>query len=265
MLQIDDEAQQRRARDNFSAAMEAAIMGKPYVNHDPCFLNITCGSACNIKCKFCYNCEMDYHPSDKDILKIVDAVHENLIYAQLTGGEPLVTKAGRAILSEFATGRYKFAVRIGTNAQWTDFDLLRPVNLAEVQISSDGATKEVYEKIRVGGNFEDLIANVKKFVDLRKEKPSLILRLNYTVTSDNYMDIPEAVKLYEDLGLFITFNLVMREADDPQNIKERPDLYQDLLKKVDEGIALSNNEFTKDCLKNIKNTINERSISLNKG
>lgn len=258
LLQIEDDAQRQRAKNNFAAAIEAAVTGRVEVAHDPCFLNITCGSACNIRCKFCYNCLMDYHPKAEDLLRVIDQVHENLTFVQLTGGEPLITPAGRAILREFAAGEYKFAVRIGTNAQWTDFDLLRPVNLAEVQISSDGATKETYEKIRIGGNFEDLISNIKKFVELRREKPYMVIRLNYTVTSDNYMDIPEAVKLYEEMGLFITFNLVMREKDDPQNIKERPDLYEDFLKCVEEGIRVSRFALTQDCLKNIKSMIEEK-------
>ena len=86
----------------------------------------------------------------------------------------------------------------------------------------------------------------------------MVIRLNYTVTSENYMDIPEAVKLYEDMGLFITFNLVMREKDDPQNIKERPDLYEDLLKCVEEGLRVSHFALTQDCLKNIKSMIEEK-------
>lgn len=258
LLQVEDQAQQQRAKENFAMAIEAAATGKTEVLHSPSYIVINCGSDCNIRCKFCYNCHMDYHPKAENILKVLDQFHERLIFVQLTGGEPLVTKAGRAVLEQFAAGKYKFAVRIGTNAQWTDFDLLRPVNLAEVQISSDGATKEVYEKVRVGGNFEDLVSNIRKFVELKKEKPNMVLRLNYTITSDNYMDIPEAVKLYEDMGLFVTFGLVLREKDDPQNIKERPDLYAELLECVDRGIEESSYEFTKDCLKNIKSIINDK-------
>ena len=148
LIQIQDREQLKRAQENFCKAVESAATRQIHVSHNPCFANITCGSDCNIRCKFCYNCLMDYHPKAEDILRVVDAIHKDLIFVQVTGGEPLITKAGRELLRQFATGRYKFAVRLGTNAQWTDFDLLRPVNLAEVQISADGATKEVYEKVR---------------------------------------------------------------------------------------------------------------------
>lgn len=255
MLQIEDPQQLRRAFVNYNNAVSSVLRGDSVADYMPVYAVVTCGSACNIRCKFCYNCNMDYHPEPADILKIIDQIHETLVYCQLTGGEPLITKAGRALLEKFAEGKYKFAVRLGTNAQFVDFDLLKPVNLADVQISADGATKAVYEKVRVGGDFDDLIRNIKKFVELKKEKPHLKISTNYTVTSDNYMDIPEACKLYEDLGTFTMFSLVMREKDDPQNIRERPDLYEPLLKKLDEALAVAVNPITKDKLTAIKNTI----------
>lgn len=81
------------------------------------------------------------------------------------------------------------------------------------------------------------------------------LTTNFTVTSDNYTDIPEAVKLYESLGTYAMFHAVMREKDDPQNFKERPELYEDVLKHVEEGIRLSSNPFTKEKLEAIKTVI----------
>jgi len=255
LAQIEDLGQRMRATANFERAIASMISKEKTVTHKPVYAIISCGSACNLKCKFCYNCNMDYNPETPDILNVIDQVHEALIFAQLTGGEPLVTKAGRALLKEFASGRYKFAVRLGTNAQYTDFDLLRPVNLADVQISTDAATKKVYETVRIGGNFEDLISNIKSFIELKKEKPYMKITTNFTVTSDNYMEIPEAVKLYENLGTFTMFNAVMREKNDPQNFKERPELYDDILKKVDEGIRLSSSPFTIEKLETIKSTI----------
>ena len=56
----------------------------------------------------------------------------------------------------------------------------------------------------------------------------------------------------------------MREKDDPQNIKERPDLYEDLLKYADLGIEQSGSVFTRDCLLNIKKTIQEKMLTQEK-
>ena len=255
LVNIEDKQQQYRAIKNYNNAIASIFRKNSIVDYMPVHAIVICGSACNIRCKFCYNCNMDYNPEVADILRILDLIHETLVYCQLSGGEPLVTKAGRAILKEFAEGKYKFAVRLGTNAQFVDFNLLKPVNLADVQISTDAATKRVYETVRIGGDFDDLISNTKKIVEMKKEKPYMKVSTNFTVTSDNYMDIPEACKLYEDLGTFTMFSLVMREKDDPQNIRERPDLYESLLKKIDEAMIIVVNPITKDKLMAIKNTI----------
>jgi hypothetical protein len=197
--QIENTAQKERIKENLEIVFNSLVSRETTVNHNPFLATITCGSACNIKCKFCYNCNMNYYPQVQDILTIIDQMHETLIEATLTGGEPIVTKAGRALFQEFASGKYKFFVQLFTNAQYADFSLYRPVNLRQVTISSDGATKKVYEAVRIGGNFEDLIGNVKKFIELKKEKPFMDIFINFTVTSDNYFDIPEAVKLYEGM------------------------------------------------------------------
>ncbi len=252
---IDDLDQRFRAKENFALAIDSAVRGEVCVNHDPSRLVITCGSACNIRCKFCYNCKMDYNPSADDLLAYVDRYSRNLVLVDLTGGEPLVTKAGRAILEQISDNKFKFGVRLGTNAQYVDFSALERINLVEVQISSDGATKEVYESVRVGGNFDDLLDNINRFMKLKEKKPYMTIRLNYTLTSDNYMDIPAAVEIYEGMGLFPTFHLVIREKDDPQNIKERKELHKDLLEKVDSALEISKNVFTRDTLINIRHTI----------
>jgi len=252
---IEDIAQKERAKENLEKTNNSLISNENIVSHNPVVTTITCGSACNIKCKFCYNCNMDYYPEAQDILRIIDQIHETLIEATITGGEPIVTKAGRALLQEFASGKYKFFVQLFTNAQYADFSLYRPVNFRQITISSDGATKKVYEYVRVGGKFEDLISNVKKFIELKKDKPFMDVLLNFTVTSDNYIDIPEAVKLYEDMELKLSFQAVIIEKDDPQNFSERPELYDDVLKKIEEGIKLSSQDRTKKALIRLKNHV----------
>ena len=255
LLKIADEKQRERARINCMQFLFSIANKQSIVYHKPLYANIICGSACNLKCKFCYNCNMDYNPEPEAIINIIDKIHETLLHVSLTGGEPLITKAGRALLNRFGEGKYKFNIHMDTNCQYIDFDLLEPVNLVSVSISTDAATKKVYESIRIGGNFDTLISNIKKFVDFKKIKPSMQLSSNYTITSDNYMEIPEACKLYNGLGISIGFNLVNREKEDPQNIRERADLYDDFLIKIDEGVNVLKTSYEKASLTAIKNEI----------
>jgi len=253
---IKDENQKNRALENYNRTIDSIINKQTYIESKPIYLHIICGSNCNIKCKFCYNRNMNYNPNAKDLLNIIDKFHETLIFVTLSGGEPLITQAGRSLLKKFDEGIYKFGVCLQTNGQYFDFDLLKSVNLLSVVISTDAATKRTYENVRIGANFENLIKNIKLFIDLKKnEKPTLDILSNYTITSDNYIEIPEAVKLYQDLGLSFGFNLVQRDIDCPQNIIERKDLYDSFLFKINEGIENAYNFNTKNSLNTIKNIL----------
>jgi len=245
---IENNEQKNRVLISFNAMMTAIINRDSFVPYNPLFVLITTGSACNIECNFCYNYRRSYEPNPEHILRVLDKIHETLALATLSGGEPLITKAGRTLIEKFGERKYKFGVQLFTNAQYTDFNLLRPVNLTSVSISTDGATKKIYESVRVGANFETLITNIKKYVEFKNEKPYLDVYTNFTITSNNYMDIPEAYKLYSDLGLGVIFKLVICGKDDPQNIRERVDLYEPFLKKINETLDINPFDATKTSL-----------------
>lgn len=226
------------------------------VSHKPVHVQVVTGSACNVRCKFCYCCHKEhYDPDMRSVMQYIEAVHDTLCTLNLTGGEPLVTKGGRELLKVVADRNYKFGIHLTTNAQYVDFDLLKKIDLVSVVISAHGATKAVYENIVEGGNIDTLIENIKRFVELKKEKPFLNIQVNYTVTSDNYMDIPEAVKMYQDFGCMPRFTLVLRKSGDPQLIRERKDLCESFLEKLDEGLSVAVDSFTRNNLLEIKNVM----------
>ena len=158
LAKIEDNQHRFRAAENLKLAHESFISGEiETVSHKPVALTINCGSACNIRCKFCYAVNMDYEVNTDKALSFLEECKDTLIIVFLTGGEPLINKFGRRLLKDFGNNKYNFMITLGTNAQFVDFDLLEPVPLGWVQISTDGATKATYEQVRVGGNFEDLI------------------------------------------------------------------------------------------------------------
>ncbi len=263
LAKIENNVHRVRAAENLKLAHESFLAGEIEVTHKPVALSINCGSACNIHCKFCYNVNMRYEVDTDKAFNFLDDCKDSLIIINLSGGEPQITKFGRILLEELGSERYKFVVSLSTNAQFIDFDLVDPVRLGCVQISTDGATKETYEKVRVGADFEDLISNIKRFVAMRDKKPYIDVMTNYTVTSDNYHEIPQAVKLYESLGLQVQFNLVLRDPGEEQNIRERTDLHDKLLTKIDEGLSLSTNEWTRAKLIGMRNTIKAIGVQQN--
>lgn len=71
-----------------------------------------------------------------------------------------------------------------------------------IWISIDAATKETYEKIKVGCNFERSLNNIKKLIELKKQIGSPIPELcfRFIVTSLNAHEMPQFIELIHSLG-----------------------------------------------------------------
>ena len=64
---------------------------------------------------------------------------------------------------------YATVVESLTNIKENELEALVKNNIGKVVLSLDGATKETYDKIRVGADFNKVIENVKKFKKLREK------------------------------------------------------------------------------------------------
>lgn len=71
-----------------------------------------------------------------------------------------------------------------------------------IWISMDGATKETYQKIKVGCDYEKVVANLKRFVELKKEmgSPLPTLCFRFVVTNLNVQEMPKFVEMVHSLG-----------------------------------------------------------------
>lgn len=81
----------------------------------------------------------------------------------------------------------KKLVELGVNCIW---------------ISMDGATKETYEKIKVGCNFEKAIQNIKVLQETKKKLGSSLptLCFRFIVSNLNYQEMPKMVELVHSFG-----------------------------------------------------------------
>ena len=71
-----------------------------------------------------------------------------------------------------------------------------------IWISWDSATKEIYEKIKVGCNFEKGLNNIKNLIELKKRMKSPIPELcfRYIVNTLNVHEMPQFIELIHSLG-----------------------------------------------------------------
>ena len=73
----------------------------------------------------------------------------------------------------------------------------------QIFLSLDGATKQTYEQIRVGANFDKVIANTRRLMQIKHElgerRPEV--KINTVVCLNNYHELPGIVELASDIGI----------------------------------------------------------------
>jgi len=185
------------------------------INRYPTFYNIEISSRCNLKCVMCEYQYWDKQGSDitfeefksvySKIPWIARTLYPHLLKFQLSGiGEVFMNKDALKIM--------EFIKKKGGYITFADNFTLVTENAAQkmvefkvdkVVISLDGATKDVYEKIRRGANFEKVIKNIKYLVDLKNKTgakyPELTAR--FVPLKENIHELAEYVKLVKDIGI----------------------------------------------------------------
>ena len=72
-------------------------------------------------------------------------------------------------------------------------------NLQELGVSIDGATKETYEKLRLGGKWEKILEGLECMAE-QKQKHGFRFILHFVVQKDNYHEMEKIIDLGEQYG-----------------------------------------------------------------
>lgn len=72
--------------------------------------------------------------------------------------------------------------------------------LTRLQISLDAATKKTFDIIRVGGNFNQVVSNVNRFMKIRRELKTELptVRVNFVQTDTNEHEMKDFVEYWKD-------------------------------------------------------------------
>jgi radical SAM protein with 4Fe4S-binding SPASM domain len=146
----------------------------------PPLLQIEPTSICNFRCVFCYQTDEAFtNPKSGhmglmslDLFKrVVDEAEGRCEAITLASrGEPTLHKQLPEML-DYLAGKF-LAVKINTNASKLDERLCHAILKAGVQtlvFSADAASEPLYSQLRVRGNLEQTVANVKLFRDIREK------------------------------------------------------------------------------------------------
>ena len=179
---------------------------------------VTVTSRCNIRCKTCglwrNKWDLPY--------KTAKEVMENYPYMERLvwlGGEVFLYKHFEEMFDE-ACKWNNLKQQIITNGyvlneKWMN-KIIKAEN-TELTFSIDGATKEVYEEIRQGSNFERVISNVRYIFNLKKNLGiKKDIRMNSVIMKTNYKQIYDLLELAHNEG-FNQLSLMALHFDSAPN------------------------------------------------
>ena len=165
------------------------------VDYLPIKLDIENVSRCNFACIMCV--VNDWGPKRQraadltlEAFKSIIDEQVGLLEIKLQGiGEPLLQGDDFFEMIRYARARHIW-VRTTTNASLLhlkdNYKKLIDSGVNEVQISVDGATKEVFEGIRNGGRFDRVAANCKLINDYASQQGRRVTKMWTVVQRDNY-------------------------------------------------------------------------------
>ena len=154
-------------------------------------LYIEPASGCNLSCKMCFRHkwldEKIGEMSDETFSAVMDYLRENRCEKVFFGGmgEPLIHKDLPEMIK--AVSMYSNKTEVLTNATLLTEDKLKKMidgGLTRLWISMDGFSEAEYEKIRLGGRFNLICRNIRKFNELR-ENTDIGLGITFVVMEDN--------------------------------------------------------------------------------
>lgn len=185
---------------------------------------------CNLQCLECptgnksssvEKGEMSFHTYKN----IIDQVNKHVIFQMIYfQGEPFLNKNIFDMINY--SDKNKIYTRISTNGHFlNEENCIKTIQsgLKEIIISLDGFTQESYEKYRVGGKLETVIAGIKKLTSAKKELKSKYPKviLQFLVFSHNESEMSKIKTLCKSLHAD-KLEFKSAQITDPKNINLIP-------------------------------------------
>lgn len=200
-------------------------------------------TVCNLSCQMCPLTGMKRKRgfmTFEQFRKIYDVLHPPFL--NLTGyGESFLNKDIFKMVSY--AKRHGSFVKFDSNGTLLTsaaIDQVFKSKLDLISFSLDGVTKKTYEKIRVGSNFEKVVAGITSLVDERnKRKSPLQVHLAMVVQIDNVNELMDFIEFGEKIGVDKVNPTPVVEYDLPSNKKFLLDKYKKELSEVVEEYLLN--------------------------
>jgi sulfatase maturation enzyme AslB (radical SAM superfamily) len=144
--------------------------------------------------------------SDKIKHLVIDKIDQQPVDIRWAGGEPFISEVYVDLMEYCIASGKNIRHIIQTNGSYliAKSDLLEQLlpHVKELRISFDAATADTYSRIRVGGVWENLLANVRHVQQqIRRLALKTTVSIDFVVQEDNYREIPLLRKLAQDMSI----------------------------------------------------------------
>jgi len=179
----------------------------------PTIISATASHKCNLACTHCYqNASRTRQWARKDVFSEIESLAPTLVRLIAGGGEPLLLQRWRKFIAQFDIEKaplLNFAMT--TNATVLKPEVLeglKKFKSLHIIVSMDGASPEVYDKIRVNGDFKEVEQNIRTLKALVESRPKTSVStfgLCMSVMKSNITHLPDFVRWAAKEG--VTFSV----------------------------------------------------------
>jgi molybdenum cofactor biosynthesis enzyme MoaA len=173
-------------------------------------VSINVDESCNLRCPSCRPAAIMINSGDEYDRKLAQVQHIRQLLEEFTepchivmsgNGDPLASAIMRPLIREFRPTANQ-TIRLFTNGlllkkQLDDSPILN--NITQYFISIDAGSADVYERVRLGGQWSQLIANLTWLQDTVRHTGAEVL-LKFVLQQDNYQDMQNFCQLCVNMG-----------------------------------------------------------------
>lgn len=215
-IEVDNSWMIDLGRDFLEYRKKWDLANKQHLFDSPLFLEVETSYRCNYRCPKC-PCQAMREQKDGGFLsnELLDKLFEEVKQHRMPsitfshGGEPLLRKDLPQLIK-----KSKEALIIDrmfhTNGYLLNEDLSRELiesGLTKINFSLDAASSNVYDKVRIGGNYIKVIKNILDFLRIKKEigKSYPRVRVSFVVSEKNKHEQKKFFNLWKDKVNLIAF------------------------------------------------------------
>ncbi|MEM7307838.1 MAG: radical SAM protein [Planctomycetota bacterium] len=221
-------------RENRRHAEAAEREDRAVCDSLPTWINTTNSTVCNLKCFFCnqaYGKGVDIKMEERVYQKVVEELYPAAETVQLSAyGEPMMTPHIRDKFADM--DRFGVKCEMMTNASLMKGDALleRMARImGNLRISIDGAKAETFNNIRVGGDFDEIFKNIRRYNHFRHQLPEAErapLHFSYILMKKTVDELPDFVRLVSELDtdtVWVTHLVLFEEGVRDQLLSDDPE------------------------------------------